>query len=202
MRLTQQRDEYQQALEAELAGNAELRRRHGARDDETMAAFIGRLTTERNEARVKSACPDCSGTGASCGETDVPGGDFHGEGCRSCGGTGVAQDAAQAWRARWQSASEACDAARAELEALRRILPPSERGQGIVGEGSWAVYAEKVTRERDDAREAIQWLAVSLSECVRELREHDCDYHDTHCAGVLEHAEALLAQTGGDGEAL
>jgi hypothetical protein len=44
------------------------------------------------------------------------------------------------------------DAALAELDKLRRILPPSARGEGVVGEGSWAVFAEKVVAERDEAQ--------------------------------------------------
>ena len=46
-----------------------------------------------------------------------------------------------------------------EIEHLRSILPPEkERGQGIVGEGSWAVFAEKVTAERDELREEVAHL--------------------------------------------
>jgi len=52
--------------------------------------------------------------------------------------------------AAWHIAGVA--AGRSELAALRRILPPSARGEGIVGEGSWAVFAEKVVAERDEAQ--------------------------------------------------
>jgi len=42
----------------------------------------------------------------------------------------------------------------AEVDRLRAILPPErERGQGIVGEGSWAVFAERVVAQRDAERE-------------------------------------------------
>jgi hypothetical protein len=34
----------------------------------------------------------------------------------------------------------------------------SQRGQGIVSEGSWAVFAEKVTAERDELREEVAHL--------------------------------------------
>lgn len=39
-----------------------------------------------------------------------------------------------------------------EVEHLRSLLPPAhERSSGSPGEGSWAVFAEKVVRERDEA---------------------------------------------------
>lgn len=58
------------------------------------------------------------------------------------------------------------DTLRAELEALRRSMPPSARGQGIVGEGSWAVFAEKVVAERDEAREKCAELQRRLDDLI------------------------------------
>jgi methyl coenzyme M reductase alpha subunit len=60
----------------------------------------------------------------------------------------------------------------AEVERMRAILPPErERGQGIVGEGSWAVFAERVVAERDAAREhARQATAAERARIVAWLR--------------------------------
>ena len=58
-------------------------------------------------------------------------------------------------RAELRRASAEGEARGLELAALRAILPPSARGEGIVGEGSWAVFAEKVVTERDEAREKL-----------------------------------------------
>jgi hypothetical protein len=60
----------------------------------------------------------------------------------------------------------------AEVERMRAILPPErERGQGIVGEGSWAVFAERVAAERDAAREhARQATAAERGRIVAWLR--------------------------------
>ena len=61
----------------------------------------------------------------------------------------------------------------AEVERLRAILPPErERGQGIVGEGSWAVFAERMVAERDAAREhAGQATAAERGRIVAWLKE-------------------------------
>lgn len=46
-----------------------------------------------------------------------------------------------------------------EVERLKNILPPEkERSRGVVGEGSWAVFAEKMMAERDEAREELRLL--------------------------------------------
>jgi hypothetical protein len=60
-----------------------------------------------------------------------------------------------------------------EVERLRAILPPErERGQGIVGEGSWAVFAERVLVERDAAWEqARQATAAERARIVAWLKE-------------------------------
>ena len=50
-----------------------------------------------------------------------------------------------------------------EVERLRAILPPErERGQGIVGDGSWAVFAERVVAERDALDEELSWMIDAL----------------------------------------
>jgi hypothetical protein len=59
-----------------------------------------------------------------------------------------------------------------EVERLRAILPPEqERGQGIVVEVPWAVFAERVVAERDTAREqARQATAAERARIVAWLR--------------------------------
>jgi hypothetical protein len=79
----------------------------------------------------------------------------------------------------WELAAQAPDLAatvvalHAEVERMRAILPPErERGQGIVGEGSWAVFAERVAAERDAAREhARQATAAERARIVAWLKE-------------------------------
>ena len=44
---------YKRDFEAELAGNMALRQKYGARENETMFDFIGRMVRERNEARAE-----------------------------------------------------------------------------------------------------------------------------------------------------
>lgn len=45
-----------------------------------------------------------------------------------------------------------------EIERLKGLMPPDERGPGFVGQGSWSVYAEKVVAERDALREVLTGL--------------------------------------------
>jgi hypothetical protein len=78
-----------------------------------------------------------------------------------------------------------------EVEHLRAILPPEqERGQGIVGEGSWAVFAERVVAERDAAQEqARQAAAAERARIVAWLK----DRSDTaYAAGNEPRGDALL----------
>jgi len=42
-----------------------------------------------------------------------------------------------------------------EIERLKVLMPPDERGPGFVGQGSWSVFAEKVVAERDALREEL-----------------------------------------------
>lgn len=42
-----------------------------------------------------------------------------------------------------------------EIERLKGLMPPDERGPGFVGQGSWSVFAEKVVEERDALREEL-----------------------------------------------
>ena len=63
-----------------------------------------------------------------------------------------------------------------EIERLKGLMPPDERGPGFVGQGSWSVFAEKVVAERDAALEKV----VELTECLRWYVEND----DTHDVGV------------------
>ena len=45
-----------------------------------------------------------------------------------------------------------------EIERLKGLMPPDERGPGFVGQGSWSVFAEKVVAERDALREVLTGL--------------------------------------------
>ena len=63
-----------------------------------------------------------------------------------------------------------------EIERLKGLMPPDERGPGFVGQGSWSVFAEKVVAERDVALEKV----AELTECLRWYVEND----DTHDVGV------------------
>lgn len=45
-----------------------------------------------------------------------------------------------------------------EIERLKSLMPPDERGPGFVGQGSWSVFAEKVVAERDALREVLAGL--------------------------------------------
>jgi len=84
------------------------------------------------------------------------------------------------------------DEARAEVERLKRLLPPQVRGQGVVGEGSWAVYAEKVQAERDDALE--------LSEARRRQNAHlATSLADARERAIRAEAALLEARLGREG---
>lgn len=54
-------------------------------------------------------------------------------------------------------------ALRAECERLRSILPPERERHRGVGEGSWAVFAERMLAERDAAREELAALRAQLA---------------------------------------
>ena len=49
---------YKRDFEAELSGNAALRQKHGARENETMFDFIARMARERDDARALRAASD------------------------------------------------------------------------------------------------------------------------------------------------
>lgn len=54
-----------------------------------------------------------------------------------------------------------------EIERLKGLMPPDERGPGFVGQGSWSVFAEKVVAERDTLNEEVEELR-SLLDNLRE----------------------------------
>jgi len=65
-----------------------------------------------------------------------------------------------------------------EIERLKGLMPPDERGPGHVGQGSWSVFAEKVVAERDALREElaerdkeIEWLRKERTVLVAWLRK-------------------------------
>lgn len=70
-----------------------------------------------------------------------------------------------------------------EIERLKGLMPPDERGPGFVGQGSWSVYAEKVVAERDAAMEKV----VEITECLRWYVEND----DTNEGGKWEESNGF-----------
>lgn len=56
-----------------------------------------------------------------------------------------------------------------EIERLKSLMPPDERGPGFVSQGSWSVFAEKVLAERDAALERV----TELTECLRWYVQND-----------------------------
>lgn len=92
-RLTAERDAaraeaaaYKQDFEAELRGNAELRRQYGARGDETMFGFHARVAREREEALAEVARLRW-GNEMACENTPT-------KGCE-CPGCGLARERAE-----------------------------------------------------------------------------------------------------------
>jgi len=85
-----------------------------------------------------------------------------------------------------------------KAERLEKLVPPdSERGPGFVGQGSWAVFAEKVVEERDAAREQIKYLIVQrqgLDAEVNRLRDNIRDL----CAERDEVKENVRESTAQD----
>lgn len=64
------------------------------------------------------------------------------------------------------------DAARAEVERLKAMLPPTAH-TGVrngPGEGSWSVFAEKVVEERDAAQAEVERLTVERDTARAEVR--------------------------------
>jgi uncharacterized coiled-coil DUF342 family protein len=85
-----------------------------------------------------------------------------------------------------------------KAERLEKLVPPeTERGPGLVGQGSWSVFAEKVVEERDAAREQIKYLIVQrqgLDAEVNRLRDNIRDL----CAERDEAKENLRESTAQD----
>lgn len=87
-----------------------------------------------------------------------------------------------------------------ENDRLRKLVPPeTERGPGFVGQGSWAVFAEKVVEERDELRDELG----SLCEEIRILKEENDELREElqqlgdMVSAKKEHANIHL---GGKGE--
>lgn len=83
-----------------------------------------------------------------------------------------------------------------EIERLKGLMPPDERGPGFVGQGSWSVFAEKVVAERDAAQERVkQHLEEKielrdelggLCEDIRVLKEAFDDFKEESAARIQE----------------
>lgn len=86
-----------------------------------------------------------------------------------------------------------------EIERLKGLMPPDERGPGFVGQGSWSVFAEKVVAERDALREElaernkeIEWLRGERPATVAWLRQTSERMNDAtlaHAADCIEDGE-------------
>lgn len=64
------------------------------------------------------------------------------------------------------------DAARAEVERLKAMLPPTAH-TGVrngPGEGSWSVFAEKVMEERDEAQAEVKRLTAERDAAQAETK--------------------------------
>ena len=86
-----------------------------------------------------------------------------------------------------------------EIERLKGLMPPDERGPGFVGQGSWSVFAEKVVAERDALRDEIverdkeiEWLrrerTVLVAWLNAEAERVDCG-HIEALADLIERGE-------------
>ena len=82
---------------------------------------------------------------------------------------------------------------REERDRLRDILPPEHERHPGVGEGSWAVFAERMLDERDAAREEVAALRAQ----VAALAENGVSLHKAEEAGrqqgAAEERERILA---------
>ena len=82
---------------------------------------------------------------------------------------------------------------RRDRDRLRDILPPATERHRGVGEGSWAVFAERMLDERDVAREEVAALRAQ----VAALAENGVSLHKAEEAGrqqgAAEERERILA---------
>jgi len=108
-----------------------------------------------------------------------------------------------------------CERARLEEEVarLRRLLPPQTERGAWPGEGSWAVFAEKVVAERDALRERAEKAEANYAFMVeRAANQHLDGYRELGAraaaaeneadrlrARLREVAQVLIAEVGADG---
>lgn len=82
---------------------------------------------------------------------------------------------------------------RQDRDRLRSILPPERERHRGVGEGSWAVFAERMLAERDAAREEVAALRAQ----VAALAENGVSLHKAEEAGrqqgAADERERILA---------
>jgi|GEM_PF-1808032 len=104
---------------------------------------------------------------------------IHRDGGHYTGQHGITKAIADA-HATWAEVVRERDEARAEVERLRAMLPPTAH-TGVrngPGEGSWAVFAEKVVAERDELQRRLDvWLAFE-EQSGWALKEYLAAGHD------------------------
>ena len=94
------------------------------------------------------------------------------------------------------------DAARAEVERLRALLPPSAH-TGVrngPGEGSWAVFAEKVVEERDELRHKLAGEVAHIMS-LEDLLVEATRERDNATLRARRACQLLIEEVGADGPA-
>lgn len=135
---------------------------------------------------------------------------IHRDGGHHTAFAGMSQSVTDA-HAAWGATMRELDEARAEAQRLRAMLPPAAH-TGVrngPGEGSWAVFAEKVVAERDEARAQLAALREAASRARANPRPEivaalDAAIYDPSAAAVTEAHDrrvraAALRETAGAG---
>ena len=163
--LTAERDAYRRDFEAELAGNAALRVKHGARDDETMFAFLERLTAEAQAHTRPEPCLCCR--------------DGCSDGCR-CQPGSTPTDAS--------SSSEIVNRLRAFETQLAAYQDTYETECALIGEAA-ALLVQR-TEERDKAHadhQAAERGLLKISDMLDAADIHDeSDEEEPRVAKALD----------------
>jgi hypothetical protein len=116
------------------------------------------ITLKEAEALLEAATPGPWMHNWRGPEDGAPGDIWHTGGC---GGPLTREaDWVLATLAPWLATSVV--ALHGEVERLRGALPPDRRGQGVVGSGGWAVFAERAIAERDALDKELSRLIEAL----------------------------------------